>query len=230
MRYSVRRFCIADGATEAFDSRWWARLLTKHWVFANRLMVTKAQLAPWLEALGQRFRSRWDKQNLPWYAEEKAKSGAFAAFLGLAFVTSTDGLCWQAIALGDSCLVHLRNQKVESSFPISDPDQFGYRPLLLPSNTNTQGAAIDHVVVQDGLVKNGDVFLLLTDAIAAWYLRSLSSAPDLTDAFQCYLAVNDVQNLQRLVTDCRDSGSLRNDDVAAIRIVIGHSATICAEP
>ena len=219
IRCSVQRFCVADGATEAFDSRRWARLLTKHWVLSNRSLMTREQLGPWLGDLGERFRKRWEKRKLPWYAEEKARSGAFTTFLGLTLFQSKDDWTWQALAIGDSCLIHRSRERVQS-FPISDPAQFGYHPFLFPSDASRLDAAIDHVVIRDGRARNGDVFLLLTDAIAAWYLNALNSSPELAAAFDSYLATDDNEELQALVSCCRRNGSLRNDDVAAIRVAV----------
>ena len=89
IRADRRRFCVADGATEAFDSRRWARLLTKHWV-ASQGILTHEALGVWVQAVATRFENHWTKKSLPWYAEEKAQDGAFAAFVGLAFLHSTE--------------------------------------------------------------------------------------------------------------------------------------------
>jgi hypothetical protein len=223
-RRSAMRFCIADGATEAFDSRRWARLLTKHWVRSERSLLTGEQLSPWLCALGERFRGHWAKKSLPWYAEEKARGGAFAAFLGVSFFKSADRLSWQAIAIGDSCLIHTRGGRVESSFPISDPAQFGYHPILAPSNAGGVEAAAEHVVIRGGRAEAGDVFLLLTDAIAACYLEALKTSSDLICDFNSLLTGSDEQMAESMVKRWRENGSLRNDDIAAIRISVGESA------
>jgi hypothetical protein len=130
IRRDIGRFCIADGATEGFDSRRWARLLTKHWVASKRIL-TRDELGPWLNGLSEHFERHWAKRSLPWYAEEKARAGAFAAFAGLAFVLSRDGLSWQTVALGDSCLVHKRNEFILQAIPLSDPAAFGLHPILL---------------------------------------------------------------------------------------------------
>lgn len=222
-RSSAQRFCIADGATEAFDSRRWARLLTKHWVHSNRSLLTREELRPWLCALGERFRAHWAKRTLPWYAAEKARAGAFATFLGLSFFGSGDRVSWQAIAIGDSCLIHTRADEMQCSFPINDPSQFGCHPMLAPSSETRLDAAIDQVVIKDGRGRIGDVFLLLTDAIAAWYLQALKTSPRLAHEFDTSLAAANDHELETLISRCRNSGSLRNDDVAAIRIAIGDS-------
>lgn len=227
IRSSVQRFCVADGATEAFDSRRWARLLTKHWVRSNRSLLTREELRPWLAALGERFRARWMKRALPWYAAEKARAGAFAAFLGLSFFASGDSISWQAIALGDSCLIHTRGERMQSSFPISDPSEFGCHPILVPSNDARLDAAIDQLVIRDGRARVGDVFLLLTDAIAAWYLQALNTSPEIAREFDAHLAATNDHELEGLISRYRNTGRLRNDDVAAVRIAIKDS--VCSQ-
>jgi hypothetical protein len=84
-------------------------------------------------------------------------------------------------------------------------------------------AAIDQVVIRDGRARVGDVFLVLTDAIAAWYLQVLNTSPQLAHEFDAHLAAGSDHKLETLIRRCRNSGSLRNDDVAAIRIAIKNS-------
>ena len=163
------RYCVADGATEAFDSRRWAKLLTKCWAAHNRLL-TREEFEPWLAVLGNRLEQRWSRRVLPWYAEEKARGGAFAAFVGLAFIRSEDRFIWQAVALGDSCLVQMRDNAIVEALPISDPEAFGYHPTLIPSNRQRQQGLGEQITVSSGNAEHGDSFFLLTDAIAAWYL------------------------------------------------------------
>ena len=177
VRRDTGRFCVADGATEAYDSgRRWARLLTRHWA-ANSKLLKSEELAPWMGALGERMERRWAKNLFPAVcAEEKARGGAFAALAALAFFVSGDGgPSWQAIALGDSCLVHRREATILRAFPLSDPEAFGYHPNLIPSTSSSRQQGIaDQFIVAGGHAQLGDVFLLLSDAIAAWYLRMYS--------------------------------------------------------
>ena len=109
---------------------------------------------------------------------------------------------------------------MQFSFPISDLSQFGSHPMLAPSNHVRLDAAMDQVLIKDGRAKVGDVFLLLTDAIAAWYLQALDTSPELAQEFDASQASTNDHGLETLIRRCRDSGSLRNDDVAAIRIAI----------
>jgi hypothetical protein len=215
-----RRFCVADGATEAFDSRRWARLLTKSWVLSGRTLLNGGDLAPWLEDVGERFHRYWNKKHLSWYAEEKARKGSFAAFLGIGFFDSSDGLAWQAIALGDSCLLQLRAGRLILSFPLSDETQFSYHPILMPSTLSRHEAALDQAQIRTGKAMLGDVFFLLTDAIAAWYLTALKTQASLIEDFDAALSSQNDHKLAELIQSSRSDGSLRNDDVAMVRIAV----------
>jgi len=232
IRCDTQRFCIADGATEAYDSRRWARLLTKHWASSRRLLTCE-ELAPWLCALGERLEKRWSRHPLPWYAEEKARGGAFSTFVGLAFVREREGgLSWQAIAMGDSCLVHRRSSQILRALPISDPEAFGYYPTLIPSKPSKQEGIAYNFIVAGGHAQPGDVFLLLTDAIAAWYLRTSTIDPMRTATLDRLLEAGDVSGVQELISSERGDQRLRNDDVAIVRVLVCSNdgqATLTAE-
>lgn len=221
LRLDRGRICVADGATEAFDSRTWSRLLTKHWVRSAGLL-TADEMEPWWATLGRRLAGRWADRTLPWYAEEKAAAGAFAAFVGIAFTEAPDGrLAWDAIALGDACLVHRRGASILSSMPLSTPDEFGYHPLLIPSSVARQTGLAANVTCAYGFADPGDTLVLLTDAVAAWYLRQFKEAPDRVSAFESAVVAGDEMNLREFITAERDAKRLRNDDVAGVLLRVG---------
>jgi hypothetical protein len=94
--FSLRNgaFAVSDGATEAFASRYWSRLLVRTWVRTP----SASRKAPFLEMvnrLGERTTERWRNKKLPWYAEEKAKDGSFATFVGLTLECYDDKLRWR---------------------------------------------------------------------------------------------------------------------------------------
>ena len=213
------RFCVADGATEAFDSRYWARLLTKCWSRGANASISQCQLEQWLPVLGDRFHSRWEGKRLPWYSEEKSQGGAFAAFAGLAFESDGSNLRWTAVALGDSCLFQFAAGGVLRG---TIPDVTGIgsncRPMLIPSRRALQARALGQLVFGAGEASKGDVFLLLTDAIAVWYARMLERDPHLARSFDVMVDGSCQAEAEDLIQRERRRGTLRNDDVAAVRV------------
>src|ERR1700745_1642670 len=126
------RFAVADGATEAFDARVWARRLAAEWVGAVRAPLTAAEFGPWLKEQGEWLHASWEGRKLSWYAEEKRRAGSYAALVGLRLEPVGRRLSWRAVALGDSCLVQRRGGEMLAAFPVSRPEEFGSTPPLVP--------------------------------------------------------------------------------------------------
>jgi hypothetical protein len=158
---------------------------------------------------------------LSWFAEEKARSGAYAAFVALWFSEQNSKLHWRAIAIGDACLVVWRQKAIVTSFPLDDPEDFGFRPILLPSKRCLHDRALEKVVVRTEEVLPGDVLFLLTDAIAAWFLHTANYAPEQILEFEEMLNRETAnKDLDVFIEQARSSGALRNDDVGVLRIQV----------
>jgi len=221
-----RRFAVADGATEAFDSRRWARILVKAWTHSCQLDFDKEALISTVEDLGQRLSSKWQHKDLPWYAEEKARAGSYAAFAGLTIMSGGDGsLVWSALVIGDSCIFHERNGFIKNGIPTISPSFFTYSPALLPSRGNAiDGPLIEKAcMITTGEAEPGDIFLLLTDAISCWYLTYAVPDCALHDEFHAALTSSDLTKTTELIERERSIGRLRNDDVAVLRVEVAGS-------
>lgn len=213
-----RRFAVSDGATEAFDSGNWARRLAHHWVSVDACL-TRAEFSKWLCEEGESLHRSWSGLELPWYSQEKAREGSFAAFVGVQIDDAKNR--WNAIALGDCCLVHTRDGKALKSLPISASSGFGSAPVLAASHGGTQLMAADRVSIDSGTTKRGDVILLLSDAVASWYLNLLETGKSDTESdFRMLLTTGNREHLVRLFESQRSAGKIKDDDLAAILIGI----------
>ena len=211
---------VADGATEAFDSRYWARLLARAWVRCG-IAVTVPSFLQLAQCLGQRAHRRWENRKLSWYAEEKARVGSYAAFVGALFQAEGENAYrWQVIAIGDSCFLQIRNGKLLRAVPISSPEEFGNRLVLLPSNVLGQPAVMSELKTFDGVAEPGDVFLLLSDAIANWLMAAFPANERDVHRFLRLLSEGRTDQLDIFADECRSSGEMRNDDIAAIHVQI----------
>jgi len=112
---------IADGATESSFAGEWAKMLVRNYVKApdNKLGSFKSKI----EFLAAKWHSCVFRTPLPWFAEEKARLGAFAAFLGIEFKPEltlfSDRGFWSGLAIGDCCLFQFRDGNQLLSFPYS---------------------------------------------------------------------------------------------------------------
>ncbi|MGH9941969.1 MAG: hypothetical protein ACRD9R_06375 [Pyrinomonadaceae bacterium] len=217
-----RKFALADGATEAFDAGHWARRLTEAWVESEPAPLAAEEFRAWAAAQGEWLRDYWRGRRLPWYGEEKARGGSFAAFVGLRFESGGAGLGWRAVAVGDSCLVQLRAGRIQTAMPISSHLGFNSCPALVPSAAALQESALaQSLTTQAGVAEPGDVFLLLSDAVAAWLLELYETGRHtLAAEFDSLLAASENETLTRLLRRKRRERRLKDDDVAIVRVLV----------
>ena len=208
------RFAVTDGATEAFHAQQWARNLAEHWV-RNEATLTLEEFRKWVAAEGRELHASWNGLTLSWYSEEKARTGSFAAFAGVELDLKTPTPSWQAIALGDTCLLHCRGKELLKSLPLSRSDSFNSAPVLVASNCVLHESTMPSVVVHSGTCEHGDVLLLASDAAASWCLQRFENGDFNPD----FLSAND-EELHRFFDEERQAGKIRNDDLALVRIEI----------
>jgi hypothetical protein len=210
------RFAVADGATEAFDARNWAGRLATRWV-QNESALTAEDFREWVLQEGRELHDSWNGLSLSWYSEEKARTGSFAAFVGVELDLQTDAPLWKAIALGDSCLLHCRNEALVKSFPLSRSDSFSTAPLLVASDPSMHENTMKSLVIESGSCENGDTLLLLSDGMASWFLERLEKNDFAPNEF---LQTQEDEQLRQFFDEERLKGRMRNDDLAVLRVEI----------
>ena len=215
------RFAVADGATEAFDARNWAERLAQHWV-QRKSTLTVEEFREWVTAEGKELRDSWSGLTLSWYSEEKARKGSFAALVGMEFDLKGETPSWQAIALGDTCLLHSRNAILLKSLPVARSESFNSAPVLVASDSALHESSMQSVVTESGTCQNGDVIFLMSDAAASWCLQRFETG-DL-DVNQ-FLSSKSDDELEQFFDDERLAGRIRNDDLAIVQIEIKRSNT-----
>ena len=208
------RFAVADGATEAFDARNWAQRLAESWVHSDSALTSET-FHEWVAREGLALHSSWNQLTMPWYAEEKARKGSFAAFVGVELDLMSDAPSWKAIALGDACLLHCRDGALLKSFPISKSASFNSAPLLVASDPVIYKGSADSLTIDSGQCQNNDILFLVSDAAAAWYLECFEQN-DFSDIFRD----NSEPDAAKFFENERHAGRIRNDDIAVIRLEV----------
>lgn len=185
---------VADGATTYSYSQEWARIICTEQ--ARQPLVDAAdlmtQLPIWQETWRQIIQDR--VAEMPWFAAAKAEQGAFSTFLQLAIFP--DGT-WQALAVGDSCLVQCRNGKLVGRegkypvyFPLQKSESFRENPHLLPTRKDFNSRLVDHIHEMQGKWRAGDEFLLMTDALAAWFIQEYEQGRFAQDKLRAFYSYN----------------------------------------
>lgn len=207
-------FAVCDGATEGLDSRRWARSLTRAWTARGPRRASVEDLAACARTMGDRTAARWQGRTVPWYLEEKAALGAFAAFVGVEL--GADGRV-EATAIGDCCLFLDDGGAVAASFPAASAAEFGARPTLLPSNHARFGDFVPHVRRTTWAWPRGARLVLLSDAIAAWWFEEHERGGARIREIHAALDAADSEAVALVVAQERDARRMRNDDVAILR-------------
>ena len=229
------RFAIADGATESSFSDLWARSLVRQYTTSPPLIPpNSAPLHDWLVPLQTEWHGSINWERLPWFAEEKARNGAFAAFLGLYFLGAdkappppfsfwgwvfrrrprVGGVRWHALAVGDSCLFQVRGDKLLSAFPISESGAFNDRPLLISSNPSRNHPVWKAVQFAEGECQPGDMFILGTDALSKWFLQEREAG---NRPWETLVTVQTQASFATFVDALRQQHTIRNDDTTLLQ-------------
>jgi hypothetical protein len=129
---------------------------------------------------------------------------------------------WQAVALGDTVLFHVRAGQLRAVFPPLGPDDFG----VDPAGVHSMPAALDwmseHLLISGGDLAPGDFLFAATDAMAHWITRAV-----VRDAEKTWTTLSELVHpatFSRFVRDQRNAGNpaetMKNDDVTLMRLRI----------
>jgi hypothetical protein len=209
----ARRFAVADGATESAFAGLWARALVDGFVAAPH--GDRCGWDGWVETAQARWQREVNHQELPWYAEIQWQQGAFATFLGLTVGPSG----WRALAVGDSCLCHVRGNRVCEFFPLRRSAEFTASPWLLGSRDCGPEALATRELRTGGDFQGGDRLWLMTDALAHWFLRSAEAGHRPWELLEPLLDTAAPRvSFTAWIAALRDGLQIRNDDVTLMAV------------
>ncbi|MEW6303425.1 MAG: hypothetical protein AB1705_08145 [Verrucomicrobiota bacterium] len=230
------QFAIADGATESSFSDLWAQALVNK--YTNQpppgAPPNESVMSDWITPLQKEWHASINWERLPWYAEEKARTGAFAAWLGARFLRpapqekggflkkmfgmfgdnkSASAFRWQAIAVGDSNMFQIRNNTLIRCFPLEKAAQFDSRPMLLASNPSRNKGIWNELRFVEGDYQDRDLFIMATDAIAKWFLAQAETG---ARPWNTLAALKSDEEYATLIGKLRKNSAIRNDDTTVI--------------
>jgi hypothetical protein len=211
---------VCDGAGTAFESRRWARLLTKRFAMDPPREWTRGTLMDWTALVADDWTQSIPWANLNLFEEGKARSGSAATLLGLQFQAASERAstgAWRCLAVGDSCLFQVRGDQLVRTLPLGHSADFTVHPPLLSTDKQINAASLDKLVTGEGNWQKGDRFFLLTDAIAQWFLSQYEARQAPWDL----LASSPERDFATFVQDAQTQGQMRKDDVTVLMIGVG---------
>ncbi len=167
---------IADGVTSGIFSRQWARLLTRAVVDDWPDPGNEDRFPAWVSDLRAQWEREIDVSGLAWYQRAKLREGGFSTLLWLRLLDNgglRDGReesRIEALAIGDSCLFHVRGDELLESFPLDCTGQFDSSPLVLGSVNLKRDDQLQFERLEIAS-RTGDMIVLCTDSVAAWAMN-----------------------------------------------------------
>ncbi len=221
------RAAVADGASDSFEARDWASTLAQSFI-KTPPETNRAAFMEWLHLPSRAWHIVLPWDELPWYAEQKARDvGGLATLLGFYLVRDddagkhTNAIPWRAIAVGDACLLHIRENKLLDRFPIKEAAGFDTTPTLLCTRLEHNETILDddELHTNEGTCQVGDIFLLATDALAErlYQLADLEELNIGLPDWDSILALVE-EDFEGLIAQFREDGLIRNDDVTLLII------------
>lgn len=209
------RLAVADGASNrSFASHQWARHLVQRFIASPPPAFVTDLPYEWIDAAAGAWLARRNDAGDS-LTRAAFDEGSFATLLGLQVLPgeARGAAVWDAIAVGDTCLFHIRDDRLLEAFPIADPDSFNDRPALVASTGSERQHHLKGASRATGVAQRGDYLVVTTDALAQWSLATGRFDPRV---WRLLCRVQQ-EELQRLVGDARSARSMTPDDVTLAR-------------
>ena len=214
---------MSDGATmSSFSGRWAKKIVESTKRFRNP--KPDSDTDPFAAKLKNKLKeaaTNWKQElpkDLPWYAQEKAEKGAFASLLWFRLDKKANKA--YAVAIGDTNLFHFRGQEKIKAWPMEKFGDFNNHPILIPSKIEElENFKVPSPFSKEYSWEKGDVFLLATDALAAYILHQYETKPDdFSKALSELINLNSSGEFVDVVTRLRMEELMKNDDTTMIVI------------
>jgi hypothetical protein len=212
-----RRFAISDGASESGFSRLWSRVLVDEFVLHSDCAPSEWSI--WLPAAQRRWLDEMKHVNIPWYGEDQFQQGSFATFLGIVLSDDETNCRWHAVAVGDSCLFHTRENDLLNAFPMQKSSAFSSLPQLVGSRSSVKVISDKRSVYAEGSALTNDRLWLTSDALSKWCLAELEEGRPLWQELSDFLAPSTSQEqFADWIDRLRSERGMQNDDVTLVII------------
>jgi len=223
------RIVVADGASESLLAGRWARRLTS--TFGTGKSSTRAKpnfiatyntaVDAWAKEMDEYEVEREERGSpIQWYEEPGLAKGAHSTVVVVEIFDGKQGIppFWRAAAIGDSCVFQVRNEELVASFPIQEEEAFSFSPSLLSSRGGENDVIRRHIGLTGGAWDHEDSFYIVTDALAAWFLRIARNGGHPWEPLRDMNTVDFDLDFESWVNAQRDAGDMHDDDTTLVRV------------
>ncbi len=219
------RAAIADGVGSAIFSGRWARILVRKVVEDPPDLSQPDGWVKWLADPRRLWLEDIDFPRMPQNQKVKLRQvgGAYCTLCWVEFHSLPDSEAGvrrcnlRAYAMGDSCLLLIRCGRLLTSFPLAKADDFDLDPdsvcSVATSRDGQQSLAAIDIECLDG-----DVIVLVTDAIGKWMLDSVEAGRS-TPWEQLWTL--DEGDWAVAIEQLREANAMKRDDTTMVVLQVG---------
>jgi hypothetical protein len=215
------RFLVLDGASEAFDTVRWVNEIAASYAprDENRKVpaLHRDDMGRWFAHLQRDWAENPPVLHNIMEERRYRETGSFATMVA-GVVTGVGGPSprWQAMALGDTVLFHVRGERLLTHFPPLTDGDFGLRPAGVSTRSDRLADMVEGLTGGGGSIAAGDTVFVATDALAHWIVRRLRH--DETALFRLLRGLNHPDTFAAFVADHQEASEMVNDDVTLLRL------------
>lgn len=224
---------IADGVSSAIFSGRWARILVRKVVEDPPDLSQPDGWVKWLADPRRLWLEDIDFPRMPQNQKAKLRQvgGAYCTLCWVEFHSLPDqearsGRCTlRAYAMGDSCLLLIRSGRLLTSFPLAKAVDFDLDPDSICSVASSRDGQ-QSLAVTDIDCLDGDVVVLVTDAIGKWMLECVEAGQPTPWEQLWTLAEGDwAAAIERL----REANAMKRDDTTMVVLQVGEGPPVWLE-
>lgn len=227
-RSDLYRFVVTDGATETYAARQWVDLLIGSFMSPSGTSsanghgsagwpdIERDSLSAWFRAMQELW---WQSPPAASDAIEdlKLNQGTLATFVGGQLVgLDTMTPRWQAAALGDSVLFHVRDGQLIDQVPRIGSADFDTTPEGVSTRPERLDRMSGELRLRGGELEPGDAIFVATDAFARWMITRLEAGDEAL--WPRLRTLDHPVVFDRLVAAERRARTMKDDDVTLMRI------------
>jgi hypothetical protein len=204
-------------------SRQWAGILTEAVVADPPDPTDPVGFGRWVTENRESWNRGIDVSRLAWHQKAKLRDGAFSTLLWIRLLPADADVpgrqkSWRlrVFAVGDSCLIHVRDGNVLRTFPVTKTEELEANPVVIGSVDLGRDEQVEFLTLDD-TCRCGDLIVLCTDAIAGWALQLRESGnPPAWEDFWDMARTEWQQEISRL----RAEGRMRYDDATLMLLKV----------
>ena len=224
---------IADGVASGIFAGQWARILTEATVAEPPDPGDQAAFGVWLAARREAWSAEIDVSQLAWFQKPKLREGAFSTLLWVEITPiderdrqPEDPWRLRALAVGDSCLFHLRGEELLRAFPIEKAEALEADPVVIGSIDLNRDDLLEFKSYE-AICRPGDLLVLCTDAVADWALRQCEAGH--SPVWEDYWDKSQ-EAWQEEVAALRSDRQMRYDDATLLLLRVTDGVTAPRQP